>query len=147
MSSQTYTVVLQKSGSDKLRVIKLIKERTGLGLKEAKDIVDNTPSKVTENISLQEANSICQILKEVENGIEVVVTSNDQIVHEVTEETDYFIKVDPRKSLPTTSENVFSVTNVGVKTVGYFHKEDNVFRTASSGYYTIDQIAYWLKPL
>ena len=47
-----FDVVLKSAGGSKLAVVKLVKELTGLGLKEAKDLVDNTPSSIKEAVSL-----------------------------------------------------------------------------------------------
>ena len=50
-----FTVVLKDAGASKLAVVKLVKELTGLGLKEAKDVVDGAPSNVKEGVSKEEA--------------------------------------------------------------------------------------------
>ena len=50
-----FTVVLKAAGGAKLAVVKLVKELTGLGLKEAKDLVDNAPSNIKEDIGKDEA--------------------------------------------------------------------------------------------
>ncbi|KKR06636.1 MAG: 50S ribosomal protein L7/L12, large subunit ribosomal protein L7/L12 [Candidatus Peregrinibacteria bacterium GW2011_GWC2_39_14] len=52
--SSTVTVVLTGSGAQKINVIKVVKEATGLGLKEAKDLVDGAPKPIKENISREE---------------------------------------------------------------------------------------------
>ena len=46
-----FTVVLKEAGASKLAVVKLVKELTGLGLKEAKDVVDSAPANVKEGVS------------------------------------------------------------------------------------------------
>ena len=51
-------VTLLKSGDNKIHVIKVIREFLGCGLKEAKDLVDNTPSVIKENISMKDALAI-----------------------------------------------------------------------------------------
>ena len=51
-------VVLKSAGANKLAVIKLVREITGLGLKEAKDLVDNAPKMVKEGVSKEEAEDI-----------------------------------------------------------------------------------------
>ncbi|WP_185873184.1 50S ribosomal protein L7/L12 [Blattabacterium cuenoti] len=56
----TFNIVLKSIGSSKLSVVKLVKEITGKGLKEAKDLVDNIPNTIIESISKKEAD----ILKE-----------------------------------------------------------------------------------
>src|SRR5215469_12471966 len=50
-----FTVVLQEIGPNKINVIKAVRELTGLGLKEAKDVVDGAPSNVKENVTKDEA--------------------------------------------------------------------------------------------
>jgi large subunit ribosomal protein L7/L12 len=53
-----FTVVLTGAGAQKIQVIKAVRELTGLGLKEAKDLVDGAPSNVKEGVSKQEAADI-----------------------------------------------------------------------------------------
>ena len=65
------SVILTAAGSAKLGVIKVVKEITGLGLKEAKDLVDNAPKAVKEHISPEEAQQIKDKL--VEAGAEVEI--------------------------------------------------------------------------
>ena len=50
-----FTVVIKEAGSQKIQVIKVVREITGLGLKEAKDLVDGAPKSVKENVSKDEA--------------------------------------------------------------------------------------------
>jgi large subunit ribosomal protein L7/L12 len=50
-----FTVVLKEAGGKKIQVIKVVREITGLGLKEAKDLVDGAPKTVKENVSKDEA--------------------------------------------------------------------------------------------
>jgi large subunit ribosomal protein L7/L12 len=50
-----FTVVLQEIGPNKINVIKAVRELTGLGLKEAKDVVDGAPSNIKENVTKDEA--------------------------------------------------------------------------------------------
>ena len=64
-----FNVVLKAAGGSKLAVVKLVKELTGLGLKEAKDLVDNAPSPIKEGISKDEAEGIKKSLEE--SGAEV----------------------------------------------------------------------------
>ena len=59
-----FTVVLQSVGDTKINVIKAVREITGLGLKEAKDLVDAAPKPVKENVNKDEADSIAAKLKE-----------------------------------------------------------------------------------
>ena len=65
------SVILKSAGASKLNVIKLVREVTGLGLKEAKDLVDNAPKAVKEKISPEEAEALKAKL--VEAGAEVEV--------------------------------------------------------------------------
>ena len=53
-----FTVVLQTAGEKKINVIKVVRAHTGLGLKEAKDLVDNAPSTVKEGVSKDEAEKL-----------------------------------------------------------------------------------------
>jgi len=66
-----FTVVLKEVGPEKIKVIKVIREITGLGLKEAKDLVDGAPSNVKENVSKEEASAIEAKLKEVGATVEI----------------------------------------------------------------------------
>jgi large subunit ribosomal protein L7/L12 len=59
-----FTVVLEAAGDQKIQVIKAVRELTGLGLKEAKDMVDGAPSNVKENVEKDEAESIKTKLEE-----------------------------------------------------------------------------------
>jgi large subunit ribosomal protein L7/L12 len=59
-----FTVVLQSVGDTKINVIKAVREITGLGLKEAKDLVDAAPKPIKENVNKDEADSIAAKLKE-----------------------------------------------------------------------------------
>jgi large subunit ribosomal protein L7/L12 len=67
----TFDVVLKAPGGAKLAVVKLVKEITGLGLKEAKDLVDGAPKAVKEGISKEEANTIKQQLEEAGAEVEL----------------------------------------------------------------------------
>jgi large subunit ribosomal protein L7/L12 len=66
-----FDVILKAPGGAKLAIVKLVKEITGLGLKEAKDLVDGTPKPVKEGVSKEEANSIKQQLEEAGAEVEV----------------------------------------------------------------------------
>jgi len=66
-----FDVVLASAGDQKIKVIKVVREITGLGLKEAKELVDNTPKPLKEGISKEEAEEIKAKLEEVGAGIEV----------------------------------------------------------------------------
>ena len=67
----TFDVILKAPGGAKLNIVKLVKEITGLGLKEAKDLVDGVPKPVKEGVSKEEANSIKQQLEEAGAEVEV----------------------------------------------------------------------------
>src|SRR6059058_1850361 len=67
----TFDVVLKAPGGAKLAIVKLVKEITGLGLKEAKDLVDGAPKPVKEGIAKEEANSIKQQLEEAGAEVEI----------------------------------------------------------------------------
>ena len=64
-------VVLKAAGANKLAVIKLVREITGLGLKEAKELVDNAPKAVKEKIDPEEAKAIADKLTEAGAEVEV----------------------------------------------------------------------------
>jgi len=66
-----FDVVLMGAGDKKIQVIKVVREVTGLGLKEAKDLVDGAPKSVKEKVSKEEAQSIKQKLEE--NGASVEI--------------------------------------------------------------------------
>ncbi|MCS6980612.1 MAG: 50S ribosomal protein L7/L12 [Flavobacteriales bacterium] len=67
----TFDVILKFGGQAKLGVVKLIKEITGLGLKEAKELVDNAPKTVKEGVSKEEAESIKKQLEEAGAEVEI----------------------------------------------------------------------------
>jgi len=66
-----FTVVLKAAGGSKLAVVKLVKELTGLGLKEAKELVDNAPSNIKEDIAKDEAEGIKTSLEEAGAEVEL----------------------------------------------------------------------------
>lgn len=66
-----FTVMLTEVGSAKMGVIKVIKEVTGLGLKEAKEIADNAPKAIKENIGKDEADTIKTKLEEAGAKVEL----------------------------------------------------------------------------
>jgi large subunit ribosomal protein L7/L12 len=66
-----FDVVLQNAGDKKINVIKVVREITKLGLKEAKDLVDGAPKVVVEKVSKEEAESVKKKLEEVGASIEV----------------------------------------------------------------------------
>ena len=67
----TFDVVLVEAGAAKLGVVKVVKDLTGLGLKEAKDLVDGAPKAVKEGIAKEEAESIKKALEEAGAKVEV----------------------------------------------------------------------------
>ena len=67
----TFTVVLTAAGDKKIQVIKVIREITSLGLKEAKDLVDAAPKPVKENVSKQEADEIKKKLEDQGGKVEL----------------------------------------------------------------------------
>ncbi|USN97973.1 MAG: 50S ribosomal protein L7/L12 [Phycisphaeraceae bacterium] len=67
----SFDVVLKGDGGQKIKVIKVVREATGLGLKEAKDVVDNMPSKVKEGLSKEEAEALIEKFKEVGADVEM----------------------------------------------------------------------------
>ncbi len=67
----TFDVILKSGGQAKLQVVKLIKELTGLGLKEAKDLVDAAPKPLKEGISKEDAESLKKQLTEAGAEVEV----------------------------------------------------------------------------
>ena len=66
-----FTVVLKDAGASKLAVVKAVKELTGLGLKEAKDIVDGAPSNIKEGVSKAEAEGLKKSLEEAGAVVEL----------------------------------------------------------------------------
>ena len=66
-----FNVVLKHGGASKLNVVKIVKELTGLGLKEAKDLVDGAPKNIKEGISKVEAEEIANRLKEAGADVEI----------------------------------------------------------------------------
>lgn len=66
-----FDVILKNVGSEKIKVIKTVRELTGLGLKEAKELVDNAPKPVKEGVSKEEADKIIAAFKEVGAEMEV----------------------------------------------------------------------------
>ncbi len=67
----SFDVVLVSGGASKLTVVKIVKELTGLGLKEAKDLVDGAPKAVKEGVSKAEAEDIATKLKDAGAEVEV----------------------------------------------------------------------------
>ncbi len=67
----SFDVILKSAGANKLAIVKLVKELTGLGLKEAKDIVDAAPSAIKEGVTKDEAESLQKQLTEAGAEIEL----------------------------------------------------------------------------
>lgn len=66
-----FDVILKGAGASKLNVVKLVKDLTGLGLKEAKDLVDTCPKPVKEKVSKDEADSLKAKLEEAGAEVEI----------------------------------------------------------------------------
>jgi large subunit ribosomal protein L7/L12 len=66
-----FTVILAGPGDAKINVIKTVREITGLGLKEAKDLVDGAPKAVKEGVTKEEADSVAKKLQEAGASVEV----------------------------------------------------------------------------
>ena len=66
-----FTVILKNAGASKLNVVKAVKDLTGLGLKEAKELVDGAPKNVKEGVSKGEAEDIANKLKEAGAEVEI----------------------------------------------------------------------------
>nr|MDH3083138.1 50S ribosomal protein L7/L12 [Bacillus subtilis] len=66
-----FDLILAGAGSQKIKVIKVVREITGLGLKEAKELVDNTPKPLKEGIAKEEAEELKAKLEEVGASVEV----------------------------------------------------------------------------
>ena len=67
----SFDVVLKSAGAAKLAVVKLVKDLTGLGLKEAKDLVDNAPKPVKEGVAKDEAEALRKQLEDAGAEVEV----------------------------------------------------------------------------
>ena len=67
----SFNVILKSGGASKLNVVKIVKDLTGLGLKEAKDLVDGAPKPVKEGVSKAEAEEIVAKLKEAGADVEI----------------------------------------------------------------------------
>ncbi|MFN5374989.1 MAG: 50S ribosomal protein L7/L12 [Chitinophagaceae bacterium] len=66
-----FDVILKNGGANKLAVVKIVKDLTGLGLKEAKDLVDGAPKPIKEGVSKAEAEDLAAKLKEAGAEVEV----------------------------------------------------------------------------
>jgi len=67
----SFDVILKSAGAQKLAVVKLVKDLTGLGLKEAKDLVDGAPKPLKEGVTKDEADSLKKQLEEAGAEVEV----------------------------------------------------------------------------
>jgi large subunit ribosomal protein L7/L12 len=67
----SFDVVLKSAGASKLAVVKLVKELTGLGLKEAKELVDSAPKSLKEGVAKDEADSLKKSLEEAGAEVEI----------------------------------------------------------------------------
>ena len=67
-----FNVILKDAGASKIQVIKAVREATGLGLKEAKDLVDGAPATVKENVAKEEAEKMKAALTEAGATVELV---------------------------------------------------------------------------
>ncbi len=67
----SFDVILQSAGNNKIQVIKVVRQLTNLGLKEAKDLVDNAPKPVKEGVNKEEAEAVKAKLEEVGANVEV----------------------------------------------------------------------------
>jgi len=67
----SFDVILKEAGAEKLKVVKLVKELTSLGLKEAKDIVDAAPKPIKEGVSKDEAEALKNQLEEAGAKVEI----------------------------------------------------------------------------
>lgn len=66
-----FNVILKSGGASKLNVVKIVKDMTGLGLKEAKELVDGAPKAIKEGISKAEAEEIANKLKDAGADVEI----------------------------------------------------------------------------
>lgn len=67
----SFNVVLKEAGANKIQVIKVVRDATGLGLKEAKDLVDGAPKTVKENVAKEEAEELKAKFEEVGATVEL----------------------------------------------------------------------------
>jgi large subunit ribosomal protein L7/L12 len=67
----SFNVILKNGGASKLNVVKIVKDLTGLGLKEAKDLVDGAPKPVKEGVSKADAEALAAKLKEAGADVEI----------------------------------------------------------------------------
>jgi large subunit ribosomal protein L7/L12 len=67
----SFNVILKAAGANKLNVVKIVKDLTGLGLKEAKDLVDGAPKPIKEGVSKADADALVTKLKEAGADVEI----------------------------------------------------------------------------
>jgi len=67
----SFNVILKAGGANKLNVVKIVKDMTGLGLKEAKDLVDGAPKPIKEGVSKADAETLVAKLKEAGADVEI----------------------------------------------------------------------------
>ncbi|HSB92744.1 MAG TPA: 50S ribosomal protein L7/L12 [Flavitalea sp.] len=67
----SFNVILKSGGANKLNVVKIVKDLTGLGLKEAKDLVDGAPKPIKEGVSKADADALAAKLKEAGADVEI----------------------------------------------------------------------------
>ncbi|MDO9512768.1 MAG: 50S ribosomal protein L7/L12 [Bacteroidales bacterium] len=67
----SFDVILKEAGSEKLKVVKLVKELTSLGLKESKDLVDSAPKALKEGVSKDEAEALKKQLEDIGAVVEI----------------------------------------------------------------------------
>ena len=67
----SFNVILKAAGANKLQVVKVVKDLTGLGLKEAKDLVDGAPKPIKEGVSKADADALVAKLKEAGADVEI----------------------------------------------------------------------------
>lgn len=113
LSIENYEVMLEKSGSEKLRLVKLIKELTNIGLREAKDLVDNAPSLIKTELSKKEANKLANLI--IETGSEATVV---QIKNENSESKNEILIFNDK------DEIIGEIKNIDIlKKMYYFDKD------------------------
>ena len=66
-----FNVILKSGGANKLNVVKIVKDLTGLGLKEAKELVDGAPKPIKEGVAKAEAEEVANKLKEAGSDVEI----------------------------------------------------------------------------
>ena len=66
-----FSVVLKETGAEKIKVIKVVREITSLGLKEAKEVTENVPNTIKEGLSKEEATAIAEKFKEAGATVEI----------------------------------------------------------------------------